>query len=242
MKALVERQKEDDAIALEDSMKNAAAMSDSAGMAAMAPTDSAAVAAAPVVTDSTGAPVAAVTKEKVVTVDEGTDTKTKKKEKKEDGEVAKKKEKGGPDRDRDGTLLVNFKQGEGDYTEDGANFTLPVMSYAPNEFGVYNMVGNVSEWVLDAYSPSTFAFVSDVNPVLLYDADTLDAEAMRRKVVRGGSFVSNAKALSPFSRDFELQDNAHCFIGFRCVMSAPDILNRAVATRRRNTMTEKKAK
>lgn len=104
------------------------------------------------------------------------------------------------------------------------------------------MVGNVAEWVLDAYSPSTFAFVSDVNPVLLYDADSTDADAMKRKVVRGGSFMSNAKALGPFSRDFELQDKAHCYIGFRCVMSAPDILNRSVATRRRTTVTEKKAK
>lgn len=143
------------------------------------------------------------------------------------------------DRDANGHLLVNFKQGEGDYTEDGANFTLPVMSYAPNEFGVYNMVGNVAEWVLDAYSPSTFAFVSDVNPVLLYDADTTDADAMKRKVVRGGSFVSNAKALSPFTRDYEMQNVAHCYIGFRCVMSAPEILNKSVATRRRETSATK---
>jgi formylglycine-generating enzyme required for sulfatase activity len=143
------------------------------------------------------------------------------------------------DRDRNGALLVNFKQEEGDYTEDGANFTLPVMSYAPNEFGVYNMIGNVAEWVLDAYSPSAFAFVSDINPVLLYDADVKDADPMKRKVVRGGSFVSNAKALSPFTRDFELQDNVHCYIGFRCVMSAPEILTKYVATRRKETSSRK---
>jgi formylglycine-generating enzyme required for sulfatase activity len=101
------------------------------------------------------------------------------------------------------------------------------------------MIGNVAEWVLDAYSPSAFAFVSDVNPVLLYDADPKDGDAMRRKVVRGGSFVSNAKALSPFTRDFELQDNVHCYIGFRCVMSAPEILSKAVATRRRETSSVK---
>lgn len=141
------------------------------------------------------------------------------------------------DKDRSGNLLVNFKQEEGDYTEDGASFTLPVMSYAPNEFGVYNMIGNVAEWVLDAYSPSAFAFVSDVNPVLLYDASPRDADPMKRKVVRGGSFVSNAKALSPFTRDYELEDNVHCYLGFRCVMSAPEILTKKVATRRRETTT-----
>jgi formylglycine-generating enzyme required for sulfatase activity len=136
------------------------------------------------------------------------------------------------DQDKHG-LLANFKQDEGDYTEDGSAFTLPVMSYAPNRFGVYNMVGNVSEWVLDAYSPSAYAFVSDVNPVLLYDADSTDADAMKRKVVRGGSFMSNAKSLSPYYRDLELQNVSHCYIGFRCVMQAPEILTKKVATRKK---------
>lgn len=133
--------------------------------------------------------------------------------------------------DRKG-LTANFKQDEGDYTGDGSPFTVPVMSYAPNDYGVYNMIGNVAEWTLDAYSPSAFAFVSDINPVLKYDADSSDAEAMQRKVVRGGSFVSNAKALSPYARDYQLQNVAHCFVGFRCVMGAPEILNKEVATRK----------
>jgi formylglycine-generating enzyme len=135
------------------------------------------------------------------------------------------------DRDEIG-LLENFKQDEGEYTTDGASFTLPVMAYSPNDFGIYNMVGNVAEWVIDAYSPSTFAFVSDVNPELLYDADSTDVPAMKRKVVRGGSFMSNAKALSPYAREYELQDAAHCFIGFRLVMAAPEILGRTVSTRK----------
>lgn len=130
-------------------------------------------------------------------------------------------------------LTANFKQDEGDYTGDGSPFTVPVMSYSPNDFGVYNMVGNVAEWTMDAYSPSTFAFVSDVNPVLLYDADATDSDPMKRKVVRGGSFLSNAKSLSPYSRDFEMQSTAHCFIGFRCVMAAPEILNNLTATRKK---------
>jgi sulfatase modifying factor 1 len=130
-------------------------------------------------------------------------------------------------------MLSNFKQDEGDYWEDGAALTLPVMAYAPNEFGLYNMEGNVSEWMLDAYSPSTFSFVSDLNPVLLYDADSSDAEAMHRKVVRGGSFVSNAKSLSPYYRDLELDNVAHCYIGFRCVMPAPEVLYNPVSTRKK---------
>ncbi len=128
-------------------------------------------------------------------------------------------------------MLENFKQDEGDYWEDGSALTTPVLAFAPNEFGLYNMEGNVSEWVMDAYSPSVFAFVSDLNPVLLYDADSTDAEAMRRKVVRGGSFMSNAKSLTPYYRDLELQNVSHCFVGFRCVLQAPEIIYKNMATR-----------
>jgi formylglycine-generating enzyme len=133
-------------------------------------------------------------------------------------------------------MLTNFKQDEGDYWEDGAALTLPVMAYAPNEFGLYNMEGNVSEWMLDAYSPSTYSFVSDLDPVLQYDADSTDAEAMHRKVVRGGSFISNAKALSPYYRDLELDNVSHCYLGFRCVMSAPEVLYKPVTTRKKRLM------
>jgi formylglycine-generating enzyme required for sulfatase activity len=130
-------------------------------------------------------------------------------------------------------MLSNFKQDEGDYWEDGAALSTPSMSFAPNEFGLYNMEGNVSEWVMDAYSPSVYSFVSDLNPVLLYDADSSDVEAMKRKVIRGGSFMSNARALNPYYRDVELQNVAHCYLGFRCVMQAPEILHKNVSTRNR---------
>ncbi len=130
-------------------------------------------------------------------------------------------------------MLANFKQDEGDYWEDGVALTTPVMSFAPNEFGLYNMEGNVAEWVMDAYSPSAFSFVSDINPQLLYDADSTDADVMKRKVVRGGSYISNAKSLSPFYRDMELHNVSHCFLGFRCVMQAPELVTPNNATRNR---------
>ena len=130
-------------------------------------------------------------------------------------------------------MLANFKQEEGDYWEDGVALTTPVMSFAPNEFGLYNMEGNVAEWVMDAYSPSAFSFVSDINPMLQYDADSTDADVMKRKVVRGGSFISNAKSLSPYYRDMELQHVSHCFLGFRCVVQAPEVVTTNNATRNR---------
>jgi formylglycine-generating enzyme required for sulfatase activity len=133
-------------------------------------------------------------------------------------------------RDMNG-MLVNFKQDEGDYWEDGVALTTPVMSFAPNEFGLYNMEGNVAEWTMDAYSPSAYSFVSDLNPMLQYDADSTDADIMKRKVIRGGSFMSNAKSLSPYYRDMELQNVSHCFVGFRCVMTAPEVIVKRTSTR-----------
>lgn len=58
-----------------------------------------------------------------------------------------------------GDQLANFKQGKGDYggiagwSDDGADITNEVMSYEPNNFGLYDMAGNVAEWVADVYRP-----------------------------------------------------------------------------------------
>ncbi|BAV94569.1 gliding motility lipoprotein GldJ [Ichthyobacterium seriolicida] len=62
--------------------------------------------------------------------------------------------------DDDGYLLANFKLSQGNYsgvagwTTDKADVTAPVKSYPPNDYGLYDMAGNVSEWVLDVYRPS----------------------------------------------------------------------------------------
>jgi sulfatase modifying factor 1 len=129
-------------------------------------------------------------------------------------------------------LAVNFKQQEGDYRKDGGTFTMHVKSYAPNSLGLYNMMGNVSEWTLDAFSPSYKELVHDLNPVLLYDAADTESEAMRRKVIRGGSWKDNANLLTPSTRAYEIQNVSHSYIGFRCVMPAPDIVVEQTKTRK----------
>lgn len=143
-------------------------------------------------------------------------------------------------RDKKTGLAANFKQAEGDYTEDGSSYTVHVMSYAPNEFGLYNMVGNVAEWTLDAYNESAWAFVHDQNPVLIYNADSSAADIMKRKVVRGGSWKDNGAMLSPYTRAYEIQDIPHSYIGFRCVMPAPEILTKQVATKKMKTSKKRK--
>lgn len=74
------------------------------------------------------------------------------------------------EKDYTGRFVANFKRGNGDYMgvagslNDGAAFPAPVTSYWPNDFGLYNMAGNVSEWVLDVYRPLSFEDFNDQNP------------------------------------------------------------------------------
>jgi sulfatase modifying factor 1 len=129
-------------------------------------------------------------------------------------------------------LSLNFKQGEGSYSSDGSTFTLPVTSYTPNAFGIYNMAGNVSEWTQDAFSPSASQLVNDLNPALLYDATDKDSPLLKRKVVRGGSWKDNGEMLNSDTRSFEDQGSAHSYIGFRCVMAAFELPGEQVKTRK----------
>lgn len=69
-----------------------------------------------------------------------------------------------------GMIMANFKRGEGDNMgvggslNDKADITAPVRSYQPNDFGLYNMAGNVNEWTGDTYRQLTFEDVEDFNP------------------------------------------------------------------------------
>ena len=69
-----------------------------------------------------------------------------------------------------GTFLANFKRGSGDNMgvagglNDRAVYTAPVTSFFPNAFGLYNMSGNVNEWVADVYRPLSLVDVDDVSP------------------------------------------------------------------------------
>ncbi|MEL0454877.1 gliding motility lipoprotein GldJ [Flavobacteriaceae bacterium SZ-1-7] len=68
-----------------------------------------------------------------------------------------------------GDQLANFKQGKGDYggiagwSDDGADITNAVKSYEPNDYGLYDMAGNVAEWVADVYRPIVDDEFNDFN-------------------------------------------------------------------------------
>lgn len=109
-----------------------------------------------------------------------------------------------------GCFMANFKPLRGDYAADQALYTVEAKSYDPNDFGLYNMAGNVSEWVDSSYDPNSYHYMSTMNPTVNNPED-------RRKVVRGGSWKDVAYFLQVSSRDYEYADSARSYIGFRTV-------------------------
>ena len=71
---------------------------------------------------------------------------------------------------RTGQFLANFRHGRGDYAgvspvnNDLGTMTMPVGSFPPNDWGLYDMAGNVNEWVMDVYRPLTPLVSNDLNP------------------------------------------------------------------------------
>ncbi|PCI97783.1 MAG: gliding motility-associated lipoprotein [Flavobacteriales bacterium] len=127
---------------------------------------------------------------------------------------------GGPYiRNSRGCFLGNFKPMRGNYIDDGGFHTVKVNSYNPNDFGLYCMAGNVSEWTSNAFDESAYNFAHDLNPDYLYDAKDSDPEVLKRKVIRGGSWKDIGYYLQTSTRTYEYQDTAKCYIGFRCVQT-----------------------
>ncbi|MCC5945117.1 MAG: SUMF1/EgtB/PvdO family nonheme iron enzyme [Bernardetiaceae bacterium] len=120
---------------------------------------------------------------------------------------------GGPyARNAKGCALANFKPGRGNYFDDGFQYTNPVGAYFPNDYGLYDMAGNVSEWCNDAFYAASVPEIWDLNPTYINPNEP-------RKIIRGGSWKDVAYLIETGTRDFEYQDSARAFIGFRCVMT-----------------------
>ncbi len=140
-----------------------------------------------------------------------------------------------------GSMLANFKRGRGDYAgiagklNDGAMITDYIYEYPPNDFGLYNMAGNVNEWVLDVYRPLSYQDFDDLNPIrrdgTIDQEEKYDNEKYPNfqgefnslvtnelRVYKGGSWADVAYWLSPGTRRYLEQDSATATIGFRCAM------------------------
>ncbi len=116
-----------------------------------------------------------------------------------------------------GCYLANFKPQRGRYSFDGGVRTTPVASYEPNEYGLYDMAGNVAEWTENTFDENAYSFYDDLSPIYTYNATKEDPAIKKRKVIRGGSWKDIAYYIECATRTFEYQDSAKCYLGFRLV-------------------------
>ena len=116
-----------------------------------------------------------------------------------------------------GCFYANFKPNEGNYARDGFVITSQVGAYNANDFGLYDMAGNVSEWTSTAYAENISRMTSDLNPEYRYDASPDDPSIMKRKIVRGGSWKDVSHNIRSDIRMWEYQSGQRSYIGFRCV-------------------------
>lgn len=133
-----------------------------------------------------------------------------------------------------GSFLANFKRGRGDYAgiagklNDGAMITEYIYAFPPNDYGLYNMAGNVNEWCGDLYRSSSFQDFDDLNSYRrdgVFDKkenynkkDWLSLIDDSVRVYKGGSWKDVAYWLSPGTRRFLDQDSSTSTVGFRCAM------------------------
>lgn len=118
---------------------------------------------------------------------------------------------------QDGSYRANFRQANGVFDLDGYVLMAPTNAFSPNDFGLYNMAGNVAEWVLDSYNPTynvldSFGSLSFVSPFYVNNREI-------RKIHRGGSWNSSDFFLGSGVRNFKDKNSASPMIGFRLAQS-----------------------
>ena len=118
---------------------------------------------------------------------------------------------GGPyTKDDRGTFLANFKPMRGDYAVDCALYTVEADAYEANDYGLFNMSGNVAEWVDSSYESDAYEYSSSMNP-------NVNNAENNKKITRGGSWKDVKYYLQVSSRDYEYDNVSRSYIGFRTV-------------------------
>ena len=143
------------------------------------------------------------------------------------------------EKDNRGMFMANFKNGSGDYmgmvgyANDGAGFPSKINSFLQNPLGLYNLSGNVNEWVADIYRPMNSIDMDDFNPyrgnsvldgddanTSSYETGTNTLISNKSRVYKGGSWKDRPYWLNPGTRRYLEQDKTSSTIGFRCAISA----------------------
>jgi len=109
-----------------------------------------------------------------------------------------------------GTIQANFVRGTGDHMgvagalNDGADATTHVDAYWPNDFGLYNMAGNVSEWVLDTYRPSTSDLADGFMPFRgnMYQAKLMVPDGLHEKYVKTKDNIYDVYGMKEFVNEY----------------------------------------
>lgn len=101
-----------------------------------------------------------------------------------------------------------------DHASDGYSGTAPVRSYMPNNYGLYNMAGNVWEWCADWFSPTYYSLGEAVNPLGPKQGDN--------RVIKGGSYLCHSSYCNRYrvaARSKNTPDSSTGNTGFRCFIS-----------------------
>ena len=126
---------------------------------------------------------------------------------------------GGPyTRNMKGCFLANFKPLRGNYVADGGLKAIKVKQYNPNNYGLYDMAGNVAEWTSTVFDETSTSYSHDMNSDNSYMSTESDEDVLKRKVIRGGSWKDISYFIQNSTRTYEYDDVSTSYIGFRCVM------------------------
>ena len=108
------------------------------------------------------------------------------------------------------------------YYANGIDETVAVGSYPPNEWGVYDLAGNVWEFLLDRWT-ATYTVDAQVDPIEGGEVtDESIAAVEGRRAVRGASYAGSVVNLRTRWRDSHVVSNAIGFVGFRCAYGSND--------------------
>ncbi len=112
--------------------------------------------------------------------------------------------------DVEGFYLANFRPKRNNLAADGYTYTVEAYSFEANDYGLYNMAGNVSEWTSTAHNITASYITSSLST-------DVDDPTNNRKIIRGGSWKDIAYFLEVSTKDYEYADSAKSYIGFRTV-------------------------